>query len=89
MPPRGVLDRWGIKKGIKGTRSKDGKFIPRKSMMYLIQRSIFQNGIEPTYFYRDAFDKYFKTNFVTKVETAYAEDIEELLAEELEEQLKQ
>jgi hypothetical protein len=88
MPPRGMLDRWGIKKGIKGTRGKDGKFIPRKSMMYLIQRSIFQRGIEPSYFYGDAFDFYYKQPFIDKIETAYALDVEDIFAAELQEQLK-
>ena len=87
MPPRGMLDKWGIKKGIKGIRGKDGKFISRKSMMYLIQRSIFQRGIEPSYFYGDAFDYYYKQPFIDKIETAYALDVEDIFAAELQEQL--
>jgi hypothetical protein len=89
MPPRGDIDRWGIMKNIKGTRDSKGKFVNRKSLMYLIQRSIFQRGIEPTYFFSDSFNKYYDSNFITKVEDAYSNDIENEWYKETIEDLKQ
>ena len=88
MPPRGSLDKWGIMKGVKGIRDKEGKFIKRKSMMYLIQRSIFQRGIAPTYFYVDAFNKFYQPPLIDKIEAAYALDVEEIFGDELNEDLK-
>ena len=44
--------------------------------MYLIQRSIFEYGIAPTYFFSNSFAKYFTPKFISDVETAYADDIE-------------
>lgn len=45
FPPLGVIDRWIIQKGIAGIRDKQGRFIKRKSIRYLIGRSIAEHGI--------------------------------------------
>ena len=47
MPPRGVIDRWIVSKPLKAAR-KDGKFIKRKSLAFLIQRAIYQRGLTRT-----------------------------------------
>lgn len=47
MPPAAPLDRWVIKKGISGTRDSKGRFVKRKSLVFLIRRSIFRFGIAP------------------------------------------
>jgi hypothetical protein len=44
MPPSKALDKWSVRKGL-APRDKDGKFISRKSLNYLIARSIYINGI--------------------------------------------
>ncbi|QDP64661.1 MAG: hypothetical protein Unbinned4585contig1001_25 [Prokaryotic dsDNA virus sp.] len=44
------LDKWIIKKGI-APRDKDGKFISRKSMKYIVARGIKAKGIEGISFY--------------------------------------
>ena len=49
----------------------------------MIQRSIFQRGLERTLFYTKAFDKFYTRDFISKTETAYAEDVENLLADEM------
>lgn len=47
MPPVAPLDRWAVKKGISGTRDSKGRFIKRKSLVFLIRRSIFRFGLSP------------------------------------------
>ena len=50
MPPPKSLDKWVVKKGLKGTRDQKGRFVKRQSLTFLIARSIFMKGLEPTYF---------------------------------------
>lgn len=59
MPPAKSFSEWVIRKGLKGTRDKKGRFIPRKSLQYLIARSVFMYGIKPSMF----FTKPFETGF--------------------------
>jgi len=49
MPPPKAFDKWNVKKGI-APRDKKGKFIKRKSLNFLIARSIFEKGIKSTLF---------------------------------------
>ena len=74
---KGYTKKDGTK--VKGT----GKFISNKTLTFLIQRSIFQRGLERTLFYTKAFDKFYTRDFISKTETAYAEDVENLLADEM------
>ena len=55
MPPRGVLDKWAVRKGVRGIRDAKGRFVSRKSLVFLIQRSIYHKGIKPSYFFTKAF----------------------------------
>jgi len=59
MPPSKAFDKWTVRKGI-APRDKQGKFIKRKSLNFLIARSIFNKGIKPTMFFTKPFEKYFK-----------------------------
>ena len=59
MPPPKAFDKWGVRKGI-APRDKQGKFIKRKSLNFLIARSIFEKGIKPTLFFTKPFEKFFK-----------------------------
>lgn len=45
FPPLGIIDRWIIQKGISGIRDKQGRFIKRKGIRFLIARSIAKHGI--------------------------------------------
>ena len=76
---RSKISTWIKQKGIQG-RDKKGQFISNKSLTFLIQRSIYQKGLERTLFFDNAFDKYYNKTFINKVETAYASDVEKLLA---------
>lgn len=46
MPPRQPIINWIETEGIVG-RDNKGRFIKRESLAFLIQRSIFQRGLEP------------------------------------------
>jgi hypothetical protein len=51
QPPSRVLDKWIVRKGI-APRDKQGKFISRKSISFLIARSIFKKGIQGLSFFQ-------------------------------------
>lgn len=54
-PPAGAINKWLTqKKGLKGIRDKQGRFIKRKSSIFLIQRKIKQKGIKAVPFMREA-----------------------------------
>ena len=51
QPPSKLLDKWIVKKGI-APRDKQGKFMSRKSISFLIARSIKIKGIKSTSFFQ-------------------------------------
>ena len=77
MPPRGVIDRWIVSKPLKVAR-KDGKFIKRKSLAFLIQRAIYQRGLTRTQFFSKPFTQQLKkqTDAIVK---AFGEDLDKQL----------
>ena len=77
MPPPSKMDKWIVKKGI-APRDKNGKFISRKSLQFMIARSIFNNGIKPSLFFTKPFEKAFK-NINKDLIKAYRLDIEQLM----------
>jgi len=78
MPPPSKMDKWIVRKGLKGVRGKDGKFISRKSLQFMIARSIYNRGIKPSLFFTKPFKKAF-TNLDKDIIKAYQLDVEELL----------
>ena len=56
MPPSRVFDKWTVKKGI-APRDAKGRFINRKSLNYLIARSIYKKGIRATMFFTKPFER--------------------------------
>jgi len=78
MPPPSKLDKWIVRKGLKGIRDKKGKFISRKSLQFMIARGIFNNGIKPSLFFTKPFERAFK-RLDADIIKAYELDVEELL----------
>jgi len=76
MPPPKAFSQWVIRKGLKGVRDKQGKFIPRKSLQYLIARSVFNNGIKPSFFFTKPFQRAFKY-LPNELRDAFVFDIEQ------------
>ena len=56
MPPTRVFDQWVIKRKI-APRDKKGRFLSRKTLKYLIARSIFEKGLKATNFFSKPFEK--------------------------------
>tara|TARA_R100000734_G_C3292271_1_gene83953 strand:- start:42 stop:548 length:507 start_codon:yes stop_codon:yes gene_type:complete len=59
MPPSKAFDKWAVRKGI-APRDKSGKFIPRKTINFLIARSVFNKGIRASLFFTKPFEKAFE-----------------------------
>lgn len=58
FPPLSVIDRWVVqKRGMKGIRNEKGQFIPRKSQVFLLARSIADYGFGGTNFIQKTLDK--------------------------------
>jgi hypothetical protein len=77
MPPPKVFDKWIMRKGI-APRDKNGKFISRKSLTFLIARSIFKNGIKPSLFFTKPFEKVIK-RMPEEITRAYGLDASKLI----------
>ena len=87
MPPPSKLDKWIVKRNLRGVRGKDGKFISRKSLQFMIARSIYKNGIKPSLFFTKPFEKAFK-NINEDLIEAYRLDVEKLLNDTIKDNLK-
>jgi hypothetical protein len=87
MPPPSKLDKWIVKRNLRGVRGKDGKFISRKSLQFMIARSIYKNGIKPSLFFTKPFEKAFK-NINEDLIEAYRLDVEKLLNNTIKDNLK-
>ena len=76
MPPPKALDKWMVRRNIKGTRDAQGRFIKRKSLQYLLARSIYNKGIKPSNFFTKSFQQAFD-KLPEDMVTAYRLDLEE------------
>lgn len=74
--PTKSLDRWVVRRGIKGVRDEKGRFIKRDSLKYLIAKSIYEKGIKASLFFTKPFEKAFD-NLPKEIVEAYALDIDE------------
>ena len=87
MPPPSKMDKWIVRKGLKGTRDKKGRFISRKSLQFMIARSIYNNGIKPSLFFTKPFEKAFK-NIDKDLVEAFKLDMEKLIQTATKDNLK-
>ena len=80
MPPSKAFSQWVVRKGLKGVRDDKGRFIKRKSMQYLIARSIFKHGIKPTMFFTKPFNQAFE-KLPPELQDKFGIDIENIIFE--------
>lgn len=78
MPPPKAFDKWIVRKGLKGIRNNKGQFISRKSLQFMIARSVFEKGIKASMFFTKPFKKAFK-NLDKDLIEAYKLDVEALM----------
>ena len=82
MPPRRFIDKWIVSKPLKAGRDERGRFVSRKSLAFLIQRSIFQRGLERTQFFSKPFTQQLDKQTET-ITNAFADDLELVLEQTL------
>lgn len=73
QPPSNVIDKWVVRKGLSGARNNKGQFIKRKSLVFLIARSIKLYGVKPSNFFSDALSEGMRT-LPKNVAKAYVKD---------------
>ena len=73
---KGVIDRWIVKKGLKQARDKEGRFIKRKGLAFVIGRAIAQRGLTRTQFFSAPYKNKMK-HYIVKIAVAYALDVVE------------
>jgi hypothetical protein len=76
MPPPSKLDKWIVRKGL-APRNKQGQLMSRKTLQFLIARSIFRNGIKPSLFFTKPFEDAFK-KLPNELVASYGLDVIEL-----------
>ena len=79
---RGGIDKWVIQKGIQGTRDAQGRFTPRKSLVYAISNAIWHRGLKPTFFISDTL-KRLKPKAMQWLGLALGQDIANAIKESL------
>ena len=79
---RGGIDKWVIQKNLQGTRDAQGRFTPRKSLVYLISNAIWHRGLKPTFFISDTL-KRLKPKAMKWLGLAIGEDIANAIKESL------
>ena len=72
------IDAWMYSRGIQPRNRETGKFVKRKTVNYLIRRSIYQHGTEKTLFFTKPFNAAFK-DLPEDVLKAYGLDVEQFL----------
>ena len=79
---RGAIDKWVVQKNLQGSRDAQGRFVPRKSMSFLISKAIYNRGLKPTFFISDTL-KRLKPKAMKWLSIAVGEDIANAIRESL------
>lgn len=77
QPPTKALDKWVVRRGI-APRTKNGKFISRDSIKFLIARSIGKNGIKGINVVKKTIDEIYSNKEKLLVKAAQ-EDLNEMI----------
>ena len=80
MPPSKAFSQFVVRKNIKGSRDEKGRFVKRKSLQYLIARSIFIRGIKPSMFFTKPFNQAFD-KLPPELQDKFGIDLENLMFE--------
>ena len=80
MPPSKAFSQFVVRKNIKGSRDEKGRFVKRKSLQYLIARSIFIRGIKPSMFFTKPFNQAFD-KLPAELQDKFGIDLENLMFE--------
>lgn len=78
MPPPSKLDKWIVRRGL-APRDNKGKLLNRKSLQFLIARSIYRKGFKPSLFFTKPFENEYKKLSTDLIE-AYGLDMEQFMA---------
>ena len=83
---RAAINRWTVQKGAfnKQIRDKKGRFVPRKSLQFMMSRSIYLSGLEATMFFTDPYNKALRL-FARKFFDAFIVDVDEKIIYDLNE----
>tara|TARA_R110002111_G_scaffold217589_3_gene279937 strand:- start:26 stop:580 length:555 start_codon:yes stop_codon:yes gene_type:complete len=73
-----AINQWIVKKGIKGSRNSLGQFTKRKSMTFLISRSIYMSGLKPSLFFTTPFTIAFK-QLPKEIGESFAKDVDDMI----------
>lgn len=72
-----AIDRWTIVKPVMDVRDAKGKFIPRKSLVRMIARSVYLHGLKTTHFISDPMSTKWD-NYADRITEALAKDLEQV-----------
>ncbi len=78
---RNGISNWVETKGIEGWVDAKGNLMTQKSIVYVISRSIYLYGIEPTNYINPPFDA-ISAKFEPEILNAFATDLTEILIDE-------
>lgn len=76
-PPTKAFDKWVIRRGL-AARDKSGRFLSRENLKFALANFIYRNGIRPSNFFTDAFERNFRDLPDDLVE-AYGLDVEQFM----------
>jgi hypothetical protein len=80
MPPSKAFSQFVVRKNIKGSRDEKGRFVSRKSLQYLIARSVYTKGIKPSMFFTKPFNQAFD-KLPPELQEKFGIDIENIIFE--------
>ena len=80
MPPSKAFSQFVVRKNIKGSRDEKGRFVSRKSLQYLIARSVYVRGIKPSMFFTKPFNQAFD-KLPPELQDKFGIDIENIIFE--------
>ena len=80
MPPSKAFSQFIVRKNIKGSRDEKGRFVSRKSLQYLIARSVYMRGIKPSMFFTKPFNQAFD-KLPPELQEKFGIDIENIIFE--------